>query len=87
MKPQECQRLQDDPSYREEFKPTQGGVIGITLNGDAVEPFDSSSAEDIDACTRKLEFSIGWFADPIYKGQYPESKLLRMIVGPRARSQ
>lgn len=26
--------------YREEFKPTQGGVIGITLNGDWALPYD-----------------------------------------------
>ena len=28
--------------YREEFKPTQGGVIGITLNGDMAIPYDDS---------------------------------------------
>ena len=26
--------------YRDEFKPTQGGVIGITLNGDMAIPYD-----------------------------------------------
>lgn len=28
--------------YREEFKPTQGGQIGITLNGDMSTPWDNS---------------------------------------------
>lgn len=28
--------------YRNEFKPTQGGVIGITLNGDMAIPYDDS---------------------------------------------
>lgn len=28
--------------YRKEFKPTQGGVIGITLNGDMAIPYDDS---------------------------------------------
>jgi len=28
--------------YRDEFKPTQGGVIGITLNGDMAIPYDES---------------------------------------------
>lgn len=60
--------------YREEFKPTQQGQIGITLNGDWVEPWDANEALDVEACERKLEFSIAWFADPVYHGDYPESK-------------
>ncbi|KAI9730372.1 MAG: Beta-glucosidase 1B [Cirrosporium novae-zelandiae] len=59
--------------YREEFKPKHGGQIGITLNGDWTEPYDPSSAADIAASERKLEFSISWFADPIYHGHYPSS--------------
>lgn len=46
------------------------------MNGDSVEPWDPSSAKDIEACERKLEFSIAWFADPIYFGQYPPSETL-----------
>lgn len=60
--------------YREEFKPAQRGLIGITLNGDWVEPWDPDDANDVEACERKLEFSIGWFGDPIYRGDYPASK-------------
>jgi beta-glucosidase len=59
--------------YREEFKPKFGGIIGITLNGDWVMPWDENDPEDVEACERKLEFAISWFADPIYKGHYPES--------------
>ncbi|KFY17938.1 hypothetical protein V492_00267 [Pseudogymnoascus sp. VKM F-4246] len=54
--------------YREEFKPTNGGEIG-----DAVYPWDPEDPEDVEACDRKIEFSISWFADPIYFGHYPES--------------
>jgi beta-glucosidase len=28
--------------YRDEFKPSSGGTIGITLNGDWVVPYDDS---------------------------------------------
>lgn len=28
--------------YRDEFQPTQGGLIGITLNGDMAIPYDES---------------------------------------------
>lgn len=67
--------------YREEFKAQDGGQIGITLNGDWVEPWDPNDSADIEACERKLEFSIAWFADPIYKGDYPAS--MRKQLGDR----
>ncbi|CAG8980431.1 hypothetical protein HYALB_00003996 [Hymenoscyphus albidus] len=59
--------------YREEFKPKNGGQIGITLNGDGVYPWDPNDPLDVEAANRKLEFSISWFADPIYLGTYPSS--------------
>ncbi|MCJ1309633.1 hypothetical protein MMC25_003293 [Agyrium rufum] len=61
--------------YREEFKAQDGGIIGITLNGDWVEPYDPESKDDIAACERKLEFSIAWLSDPIYHGRYPASMI------------
>lgn len=67
--------------YREEFKPTQGGEIGITLNGDATLPWDPEDPADVEACDRKIEFAISWFADPIYFGHYPES--MRKQLGDR----
>ncbi|KAG9542240.1 putative beta-glucosidase, partial [Aureobasidium melanogenum] len=67
--------------YREEFKPSQKGQIGITLNGDWVEPWDPQDPKDIEACQRKLEFSIAWFADPVYHGDYPQS--MRKQLGDR----
>lgn len=67
--------------YREEFKPKNGGIIGITLNGDAVYPWDPSDPKDVEAAERKLEFSISWFADPIYHGKYPDS--MRKQLGDR----
>ncbi|KAG9247851.1 glycoside hydrolase family 1 protein [Calycina marina] len=59
--------------YREEFKATDGGQIGITLNGDSTYPWDTEDPLDVEAAERKLEFSISWFADPIYLGKYPDS--------------
>lgn len=43
-----------------------------------MEPWDSTDAADIDACQRKLEFSISWFADPIYLGKYPDSMIKQL---------
>jgi len=70
--------------YRDEFKAKDGGQIGITLNGDWVMPWDENDPKDVEACERKLEFSIAWFADPVYKGEYPAS--MRKQLGDRLPS-
>jgi beta-glucosidase len=50
----------------------------LCIAGDWVEPWDADDVGDIDACERKLEFSIAWFADPIYFGKYPESMVKQL---------
>ncbi|RAL05278.1 glycoside hydrolase family 1 protein [Aspergillus ibericus CBS 121593] len=64
--------------YREEFKAKDGGEIGITLNGDWAEPWDPEDPADVEACDRKIEFAISWFADPIYHGKYPDSMVKQL---------
>lgn len=66
--------------YRRKFKGEQGGVVGITNNCDWREPLTDSAA-DIAAAQRALEFDLGWFADPVYFGHYPESMV--RLVGDR----
>ncbi len=66
--------------YRQKYKPEQNGKIGITNNCDWREPLTNSKV-DQDAATRSLEFFIGWFADPIYFGDYPE--VMKERVGDR----
>ena len=58
--------------YRKKFQSIQQGKIGITNNCDWREPL-TSSLSDQEAAQRALEFFLGWFADPIYFGDYPES--------------
>lgn len=55
--------------YRTKFQHQQG-IIGITNNCDWREPL-TDSKEDKDAAERALEFFLAWFADPVYKGDYP----------------
>ena len=55
--------------YRTQFQHQQG-VIGITYNCDWREPL-TQSMEDKAAAQRALEFFLGWFADPVYLGDYP----------------
>ncbi|PPQ65081.1 hypothetical protein CVT24_003035, partial [Panaeolus cyanescens] len=66
--------------YREQFKPTQKGEIGITLNGDWEMPYDDSP-ENVAAAQHALDFAIGWYADPIYLGFYPP--YMREVLGDR----
>lgn len=66
--------------YREKFKATQKGVIGITLVSQWMVPFSRSDL-DIRAARRALEFAYGWFADPLVHGEYP--KIMQSIVGNR----
>jgi beta-glucosidase len=67
--------------YREEFKPVNGGQIGITLNGDYAYPWDPEDPADVAAVERRIEFTIAWYADPIYFGKYPDS--MRAQLGDR----
>ena len=60
--------------YREEFQPTQKGMIGITLHGNWSEPWDGEDPLDQETAERAREFEIAWFADPVHKtGDYPAS--------------
>ncbi|KAJ0396578.1 hypothetical protein P43SY_003319 [Pythium insidiosum] len=62
--------------YRKEFQARQGGRIGITLNCDWREPAPTSDPQALkrneDAAERSLLFNLGWFADPVYFGDYPQ---------------
>lgn len=58
--------------YRSKYQAKQNGRIGITNNCDWREPL-TSSIEDQQAAQRALEFFLGWFADPVYFGDYPSS--------------
>ncbi len=33
---------------------------------------------DVKAAQEKMDFALGWFADPIYLGHYPESMVKRL---------
>lgn len=69
--------------YRTIYQPNQKGKIGITNNCDWREPL-TNNPSDIDAAQRSLEFFLGWFADPIWKGDYPE--VMKQRLGHRLPS-
>uniref|UniRef100_G3WYB3 Lactase n=1 Tax=Sarcophilus harrisii TaxID=9305 RepID=G3WYB3_SARHA len=59
--------------YNDVYRPTQGGLISITISSDWAEPRDPSKQEDVEAARRYVQFMGGWFAHPIFKnGDYSE---------------
>ncbi|CAG8305857.1 unnamed protein product [Penicillium salamii] len=68
--------------YNRDFRHSQKGKIGISLNGDYYEPWDSQDRRDYEAAERRMEFHIGWFANPACLAQdYPEC--MRAQLGER----
>jgi beta-glucosidase len=53
------------------------GEIGITLNSGYNIP-KTDSTEDVEAAERTLEFNLGWFGDPLFFGEYPQSMQQRI---------
>jgi beta-glucosidase/6-phospho-beta-glucosidase/beta-galactosidase len=68
--------------YRTEFK-QQRGLISIALNSEWREPA-SDAPDDRLAAQRSLEWQLGWFADPVFFGDYPH--LMRQKLGKRLPS-
>lgn len=66
--------------YRDDFVAKQRGKLGITLNSEWSEPIDDST-EAQQGSKRDMDFNLGWFAHPIYKGDYPS--VMRQVVGDR----
>ncbi|KAF8666362.1 hypothetical protein HU200_053465 [Digitaria exilis] len=66
--------------YKEKYQAMQKGKIGITLMSHWFVPI-SNSKSDKYAARRSMDFMLGWFLDPIIKGDYPLS--MRKLVGNR----
>ncbi|CAB4010038.1 cytosolic beta-glucosidase-like, partial [Paramuricea clavata] len=58
--------------YDREFRQTQKGRVSIVLNSDYHFPQKNEDAS-LKAAKRGMEWTLGWFANPIYiNGDYPE---------------
>jgi len=66
--------------YRVRYQPTQRGKVGITNNCDWREPATRSPV-DVAGAERALLFQLGWLADPVFLGDYPEA--MRSLLGDR----
>ncbi|XP_062389587.1 lactase/phlorizin hydrolase-like [Sardina pilchardus] len=68
--------------YNDKYRATQGGIISITINSDWAEPRNPYRQEDIDAARRVVQFYIGWFAHPVFNGDY--SDVMKTIIRERS---
>ncbi|KAG8574956.1 hypothetical protein GDO81_009399 [Engystomops pustulosus] len=72
-------------SYNKHWRSRQNGMIGISLTTDWGEPVDISSQKDIEAAERFVQFNFGWFANPIYNGDYPQ--IMKEYIGQKSAHQ
>ncbi|CAI0467647.1 unnamed protein product [Linum tenue] len=66
--------------YRRNYQGKQHGLIGITLYAFGFAPY-SNLTEDVEATQRAKAFYLGWAADPLVYGDYPE--IMKRNVGSR----
>ncbi|KAJ8972992.1 hypothetical protein NQ317_009428 [Molorchus minor] len=52
--------------YDDEFRPTQNGLVGITIDTPWFEP-NTTSDKDLEASERQLQFEFGWYTNPIFQ--------------------
>ncbi|GCC31093.1 hypothetical protein chiPu_0009549 [Chiloscyllium punctatum] len=73
-------------TYDDKYRSTQKGLISISFNADWAEPKIFTNLRDIAAADRYLQFTLGWFAHPIFKnGDYPEA--MKWQVGNKSDLQ
>ncbi|CAN1805085.1 Beta-glucosidase 24 [Linum perenne] len=65
--------------YRRKYQTSQSGVIGVAVNADWLIPYNASNALDHKAAQRAYDFNLGWFLDPMVRGEYPSS--MKYYVG------
>ncbi|XP_062845591.1 lactase-like a isoform X2 [Trichomycterus rosablanca] len=72
-------------TYDIQWRSKQKGMVGISLSADWGEPVDVSHQRDIEAADRYVQFSLGWFAAPLYTGDYPQA--MKDYVGKKSAQQ
>ncbi|MED6147322.1 Beta-glucosidase 12 [Stylosanthes scabra] len=66
--------------YKTKYQASQKGLIGISLFCFWMVPLKKTELDHL-AAQRALDFMLGWFMEPITKGDYPSS--MRYLVGNR----
>ncbi|XP_050289341.1 beta-glucosidase 11-like isoform X37 [Quercus robur] len=66
--------------YKEKYQDQQHGFIGINLLAFWLLPL-TNKTEDVIATRRAMDFQIGWYADPLVYGDYPD--VMKKYLGSR----
>ncbi|KAG5538995.1 hypothetical protein RHGRI_019521 [Rhododendron griersonianum] len=66
--------------YREKYKASQKGQIGVILSCKWSVPFSKNTAGQ-KAAQRFIDFMLGWFLHPLTYGDYPQ--IMKSLVGDR----
>nr|XP_002712475.1 lactase/phlorizin hydrolase isoform X1 [Oryctolagus cuniculus] len=73
-------------TYDEKYRQSQNGVISLSLVAQWAEPKSPDVLRDVEAADRKMQFTLGWYAHPIFKtGDYPDA--MKWKVGNRSELQ
>lgn len=67
--------------YKDKYQASQKGKVGITIVTHWWKPKYPAQLQNQKATQRAIDFMFGWFADPIFHGDYPQS--MRTLVGDR----
>jgi beta-glucosidase len=65
--------------YRKKYQPTQHGKISIVNIMEWSEPM-TQDPEDIEAAQIRNDLGFGWWVDPVYTGDYPESMKAKLWI-------
>ncbi|XLR24815.1 hypothetical protein S83_052715 [Arachis hypogaea] len=66
--------------YKTKYQETQKGKIGIAINSHWIMPLYDTKLDHL-AAQRALDFMLGWFMDPLTRGDYPV--IMKSLVGSR----
>ncbi|AWP01068.1 putative lactase-like protein [Scophthalmus maximus] len=61
------------------------GLVGVSLTADWGEPVDVTNQRDVEAAERYIQFYLGWFASPIFNGDYPQ--VMKDYIGRKSGQQ
>ncbi|TVU51448.1 hypothetical protein EJB05_02879, partial [Eragrostis curvula] len=57
--------------YMKKYQDHQEGQIGIALVSMGYEPYDKNHHVHSQARDRSIDYNLGWFLEPLYRGDYP----------------
>ncbi|CAH2274482.1 lactase isoform X1 [Pelobates cultripes] len=72
-------------TYNKNWRNKHKGMVGISLTTEWGEPVDISNQKDIEAAERFVQFNFGWFANPLYNGDYPQ--IMKEYIGQKSAQQ